>query len=267
MFDEKLPELIAVAVKAGKAITDIYDSDDPGITFKEDSSPLTRADRAAHNSITRGLQSLSDYPILSEEGRSIPYGQRKTWETFWLVDPLDGTKEFIKKNGEFTVNIALVQNGIPVLGIVYSPVLKKLYFGSKTYQSILLEQIHDDTPSGIETELPKAMQLPITSNRERFTVVASRSHSNPQTEQYLQSLKKKHGDIHLTSMGSSLKLCLVADGTADIYPRLGPTMEWDTAAAHAVVLYAGGSVKEFESGRPLTYNKKELLNPYFMVER
>lgn len=266
MIDKKLPELIAVAVKAGKAILDIYNSDDHGVTYKDDSSPLTCADRAAHDVITHGLQSLSDYPILSEEGRSIPYEQRKTWKTFWLVDPLDGTKEFIKKNGEFTVNIALVEDGIPVLGIVYSPVLQKLYFGSKTHPSIQMDQIHDDTVSSIETALTKATQLPITSNRELFTVVASRSHSNPQTEQYVQSLKDKHGDIQLTSIGSSLKLCLVADGTADIYPRLGPTMEWDTAAAHAVVLYAGGSVNEFESGTPLTYNKKELLNPYFVVE-
>lgn len=266
MFDEKLPELIDVAVKAGEAILAVYDSDDHGITYKDDSSPLTRADRASHDVIVQGLQSIADYPILSEEGRSIPYEQRKSWKTFWLLDPLDGTKEFIKKNGEFTVNIALVQNGVPVLGIVYSPVLQKLYFGSTSYPSILLEQMRVDTLADIATVLPKAKQLPITANRKQFTVVASRSHSNPQTEQFVQSLREQHGDINLTSIGSSLKLCLVADGTADIYPRLGPTMEWDTAAAHAVVLYAGGSVKEFESGKPLTYNKKELLNPYFVVE-
>ena len=130
----------------------------------------------------------------------------------------------------------------------------------------MLDHIRDDTLSDIKTELPKAKRLPITSSRNQFTVVASRSHGNPQTEQFVQSLREKHGDICLTSIGSSLKLCLVADGTADIYPRLGPTMEWDTAAAHAVVLYAGGSVKEFESGTPLTYNKKDLLNPYFVVE-
>ena len=267
MLDEKLPELITIAVKAGKAILDIYDSDNHGVTYKDDSSPLTCADRASHDILTSGLQSLSEYPVLSEEGRSIPFEQRKKWETFWLLDPLDGTKEFIKKNGEFTVNIALVHKGIPVLGIVYSPVLEKLYFGSETYPSILIEHIRVDTLADIETALANAKKLPVASDREQYTVVASRSHSNPQTEQFVQSLREKHGEINLTSIGSSLKLCLVADGTADIYPRLGPTMEWDTAAAHSVVLYAGGSVNEFESGMPLVYNKKELLNPFFVVER
>ena len=181
------------------------------------------------------------------------------------LNDLDRLDCFIKKNGEFTVNIALVTKGIPVLGMVYCPVLKKLYYGSVKERSFLIEGIHYDNLGALNSLLNKAKLLPHTTYREIYTIFSSRSHSTSQTEKFIQSFKEKYGKINLTSIGSSLKLCLVAEGMADIYPRLGPTMEWDTAAAHAVVLYAGGSVTDYETDEPLTYNKENLLNPYFLV--
>ena len=262
---ELLPEVIAVALKAGRAILEIYRSEDPGITLKADSSPLTLADRASHDIIINGLQSISSYPLLSEEGSLIPYEERSNWKTFWLIDPLDGTKEFIKKNGEFTVNIALVHKGVPVMGVVYCPVQKKLYCGSEGSGSLMMEPVGTDCIYGMSDLLAKAKKCPLPSDRKTFTVVASRSHVNRETELYLDKLREKYGEIQIVSKGSSLKLCMVAEGAADLYPRLGPTMEWDTAAAHSVVRYAGGTVARFDNGTPLCYNKKNLLNPHFIV--
>lgn len=245
-----LEGVVEIAVKAGEAIMQVYNSDDFNVELKSDDSPLTRADIAAHNVIVAALEQLTpEIPVLSEESREIPYETRKAWSTFWLVDPLDGTKEFIKRNGEFTVNIALIKDGKPILGVVYAPVLNRSYYGAEGLGAFLKQ---DEAP---------AEAIHVADHRgQSLKVVASRSHAGPDLQGFLDSL----GDYDVVSMGSSLKLCLVAEGAAHLYPRLGPTMEWDTAAAHAVVNAAGGQVNDLEN-EPLQYNKQNLLNPYFMV--
>jgi len=265
-----LHQLQQIAIQAGKAILDIYHSDDFNIEAKGDGSPLTKADKAANEIIVSRLQELfPEIPILSEEGRDIPYAERKNWQRFFLVDPLDGTKEFIKRNGEFTVNIALIENGNPIAGVVYAPVLNALYASEKqTNDKWLLEiktandQPQDENTKGSETNLIIAENTP-----KPFRIVASRSHNNEQTQEFIAKMEEKHKTVEIVSMGSSLKLCLVAEGRAEVYPRLGPTMEWDTAAAHAIALAANCSVLEYDTQQPLTYNKENLLNPHFIVTR
>ena len=258
---------IEAAILAGQEIMKIYT--DPASDFeiekKADNSPLTIADRCAHQIISDCLEKLP-YPILSEEGKHIPYQERKGWETLWIVDPLDGTKEFIKRNGEFTVNIALVTNGIPVLGVVYVPVSSLLYFGDEkngAYRTVLPEQ-KDIGQMTIEEWRQQAVRLPIKKERP-YTAVASRSHLDKETETLLENLKKEHPDLTTTSIGSSLKICLVAEGSADIYPRNAPTMEWDTAAGHALLRAAGMNMYRSGTNVPLCYNKEDLHNPFFIV--
>ena len=249
--NKMIEEVKKIVEKAGDAIMAIYCSDNPmEVTEKSDASPLTMADLAAHHVIVDGLKNLDTvYPVLSEESSAISVDERQGWSKYWLVDPLDGTKEFIKKNGEFTVNVALVENGKPLLGVVYAPVLNKYYLGEVGHGATLIsdgrEQVIECRKPAIDGEIK---------------VVASRSHSGPDLDAFLQ----KMGSHQKVSIGSSLKLCMVASGEADIYPRLGPTMEWDTAAAHAVVLAAGGTVSDLQ-GETLTYNKDDLLNPHFVV--
>jgi 3'(2'), 5'-bisphosphate nucleotidase len=271
---------IKAAMMAGRAILEIYDQDFE-VEYKEDQSPLTAADKASHDIIIRALAE-TPYPVLSEESVSIAYKDRKDWETYWLVDPLDGTKEFIKRNGEFTVNIALVEQGDPIFGVVYVPVAGTLYFGScqGAYKAVRGE--HFQTLEELLEKLPAVgsfQRLEIAgAPGSPLRVVASKSHCNEETRQFIERLEEKHGQAELVSRGSSLKLCMVADGSADIYPRIAPTMEWDTAAAHAVVNAAGGKVFRFDSGvaaadyvcsnewvEELSYNKENLLNPFFVV--
>jgi len=261
-----LTELLKVAflasVEAGNAIMEVYKSDDFDVQIKSDSSPLTKADLAAHNIIIKHLES-TNIPVLSEEDANIPYSTRFKWERFWLVDPLDGTKEFIKKNDEFTVNIALIENGKPILGIVYLPVFNSIYFASKDkgsffQKNILINRIDELILSA--DKLPR--ELP-----EVYTVVGSRSHMNEQTQAYFSDLENEKGEIEIISRGSSLKLCMVAEGSAHEYPRFGPTMEWDTAAGHAVALFSGAKVTKEDKKTDLTYNKEDLLNPFFIVKR
>lgn len=251
-------QVIEICVGAGERIMEIYQKDFD-IYEKNDSSPLTEADLAAHLHIVEHLNKISDLPVLSEESASIDWTTRKAWNRYWLVDPLDGTKEFIKKNGEFTVNIALIEYGEPKLGVVHAPVLNTTFVGwvnNKAYK-IVDGQAHD-----INTK-------PHT-NDDVWQVVGSRSHQSPEINKVLEALG---GKSELIAMGSSLKLCCVADGTAHVYPRVGPTSEWDTAAAHAVVLAAGGKVSVLDvneplnpDAHPLRYNQKEsILNPFFMV--
>jgi 3'(2'), 5'-bisphosphate nucleotidase len=251
-----LSEVIETAYDAGDAIMKIYAEGDFGVEMKEDNSPLTLADRAAHKIIVERLAETG-IPILSEESDEVvPYETRKEWKQLWIVDPLDGTKEFIKRNGEFTVNIALVENGVPVLGVVYAPALDKLYFsvvGDGAY-------VIDGTQS--ETE---AIRLPSVELPEKFTIVGSRSHSSPETEAYIEEMKAKHGEVDFAASGSSLKFCLVAEGKAHSYPRFAPTMEWDTAAGHAVLLGAGGSVVVWPEKTELRYNREQLRNPWFLA--
>ena len=249
-MQNRLDRLVDISRRAGEAILEWYDRD-MGITHKDDESPLTNADLASHNVIVKALKEYwPDVPVLSEESAKIPWKTRKGWRQYWLVDPLDGTKEFINRNGEFTVNIALISDHKPVLGVVYVPVTGSCYFGASRYGA--WRQKDGETATAIEVRQPAA---------EPAVIVGSRSHANPE----LVSQLNKLGPFELTSMGSSLKFCRVAEGTADFYPRLGPTSEWDTAAAQAVVEAAGGVVVKID-GSPLEYNHKaEYLNPFFFV--
>jgi 3'(2'), 5'-bisphosphate nucleotidase len=256
---------IGAALLAGKRIMEVYDTEDFGVTEKADHSPLTLADRAAHEIIALKLQETG-LPLLSEEGRNIPYSERVDWNRFWLVDPLDGTKEFIKRNGEFTVNIALIEKQNPVFGVVYAPVLGELYVGLPGQGSWQL--MNPPEEAGLEGIMAYGQKLPERakiSAGSTLRVVASRSHLNDETREFLENLEAKHGEIEIVSKGSSLKLCMVASGEADTYPRLGPTMEWDVAAAHAVVNGAGKHVRILGTEQELRYNKEELLNPWFLV--
>lgn len=258
-FKMDLSEIcIQAAIEAGKAIIEVYNSDDFGIETKGDNSPLTKADKRANDIIINYLNKTA-IPVLSEEEKDIPYTERSKWDKFWLVDPLDGTKEFIKRNGEFTVNIALIDNNVPVMGVVYVPVSGELYFGQQGKGAVKYE----NAAAGIAKS--KAISLPVHEKREKYTVVASRSHLSDDTQKFIHDLEKKHGKLDFISKGSSLKICMIAEGRADIYPRLGPTMEWDTAAGNAVILGMGGRIIRYDNNLDLTYNKKELLNPYFIV--
>ncbi len=276
-----LVPVLTAAFKAGEAILDIYESSDFGIQNKEDNSPLTIADRKSHeiienylsNNVPKNLLMDKSLPFLSEEGKAVPYEERKSWEYYWLVDPLDGTKEFIKRNGEFTVNIALIHKDEPVLGVVYVPVTGICYYSAEGVGAYKIE-VNEKTESILENAdidifIEKSIKLPIKAlspKNNSITVVASRSHMNAETENFIEKLKEKHDKVELITAGSSLKLCLVAEGRAGIYPRLGPTMEWDTAAAHAVVKGAGKDVFVYNSRNVLAYNKENMLNPYFLVE-
>lgn len=253
--DVDIEYLIALARKAGAEIMKVYE-EDFAVKYKEDHSPLTQADLLSNTVITKGL--LSRYPdsnMISEENKEIPYEVRKNWHSLWLIDPLDGTKEFVKKNGEFTVNIALIENGVPTLGVVYAPVPDLLYYGTKGSGSYKIV-------SGIQTKIYHDLSY---LDRDEIKIVGSRSHMSAGTLVFVEDLKKMGKKIDFLSVGSSLKLCLVADGSADVYPRFGPTMEWDTAAAHAVALYAGRQVIAAQTRQPLVYNKPDLLNPSFIV--
>jgi len=255
---------IKAATDAGKAIMDVYEGENFMIETKADESPLTLADRRAHLVIAKELTGTG-IPILSEEGKSIPYEERKGWERFWLVDPLDGTKEFIRRNGEFTVNIALVEEGKAVFGVVYAPVLNILYVGIPDRGAYLCSnKKYFNQP--LDYLIQFSEKLPgDPGNKNYFRVVASRSHFNSETEAFVTTLDSGGKEMILVNKGSSLKLCMVASGEAEIYPRLGPTMEWDTAAAHAVVKASGKNVCRVDNGEELVYNKENLLNPYFVV--
>jgi len=253
---------IEAALNGGKAIMDIYSKDDLGIEYKADESPLTLADKAAHNEIVEILEKQSELPILSEEGGLPNYAERSTWDTYWLIDPLDGTKEFIKRNGEFTVNIALIEKGVPVFGVIYVPVTKTLYFGDKkggAFKWANFEQLE-------EFNIEKCLKLPIIGKNRAFTMVGSRSHMSKETMAYMKEMELKHGEVEIISCGSSLKLCMVAEGSADAYPRFAPTMEWDTGAGDAICRAAGFQVVQYPSDVPVTYNKENLLNPWFLVK-
>jgi 3'(2'), 5'-bisphosphate nucleotidase len=255
--------LIAVeaAIEAGKKIMEVY-AGDFVIEVKADKSPLTEADRKSHNIIRQYLEHTG-MPFLSEEGKQSSFEERKNWETFWLVDPLDGTKEFIKRNGEFTVNIALIKNKKPVLGIVYVPVSRALYFGLETEGSF---KVSVDKNKSVDELIKEAERLPYTTTK-KYTIVASRSHFSAETKKFIEEKETIHGEVDLINAGSSLKLCFAAEGKAQIYPRLAPTMEWDTAAGHAVAKFAGCKVYDFKTKQELEYNKENLLNPWFVVER
>lgn len=266
-----LLDAIKAAICAGEEILAIYNDprQDFQIEQKADNSPLTIADRKAHEVISSYLQK-TPYPILSEEGKKKPYEERSSWNVLWIVDPLDGTKEFIKRNGEFTVNIALVKEGVPTLGVIYVPVNRTLYFGESQLGAYKVEMTQSINELTWDVLLSRAYKLPMNCEHENFVIVASRSHLSPETEIYVDDMKQKYGAVKLISSGSSIKICLVAEGFADVYPRFAPTMEWDTAAGHAIASAAGMEIYRVEDGKeqnePLTYNKKDLLNPWFIVK-
>ncbi len=280
--DHLLTALLA-SKKAGLAILKVY-KQDFDVSYKEDHSPLTLADQRSHDIIVDHLTDSSgkSLPILSEEGKGIPLEERCAWEYFWLIDPLDGTKEFIKRNGEFTVNIALIYQHRPILGVIYAPVNNVFYFASDGFGSYRLKndnafELLEGKASEIEREsvlkeiLKQSDRLPcydkpLDTHDSQFVIVGSRSHPSKEFEAFVKTMRKQHSKVEVISSGSSLKLCLVAEGRADIYPRLGPTMEWDTAAGQAIVEQANGSVLNYETGEPLQYNKKNLLNSWFIVK-
>lgn len=267
---------IRAALQAGAEIMKVYT--DPNADFeiekKADNSPLTIADRKSH-AIIAGWLADTPYPILSEEGKKIPTEERQSWNELWVVDPLDGTKEFIKRNGEFTVNIAYVKNGAPEAGVIYIPVKEELFFADiekgaykLSNEDGLLTRINENKEPGctLEALIEKAQKLPYPTPHEGFMIVASRSHLNAETEEYIERMKKEHAKVETVSKGSSLKLCLIAEGIADVYPRFAPTMEWDTAAGHAIIRAAGKEVYQANTDKPLVYNKEDLLNPWFIAK-
>lgn len=251
VLDELLQAALATAKQAGDEILKIYGEKEIAFQSKADNSPLTEADLAAHRTIQKELGVLPEvFPLLSEESEEIPFEERRKWRTFWLIDPLDGTKEFLQRNGEFTVNIALIHDHLPILGIVHAPALGVTYFAAQGLGAFCEQEGRC---------FPISVHKPANP---RIRVVASRSHPSPQVDQYLKNLPFPSEKI---SIGSSLKFCLVAEGRADLYPRFGPTNEWDTAAAHAVLLEAGGQVVDLE-GKPLRYNTRpSLKNPLFLA--
>ena len=256
-----LDKVKSIAVEAGKAIMHIYNTmpDDIGVQKKSDNSPLTKADLASNAVIVDGLEKhFPDIPIISEENKNKSYDERRHWNTVWIVDPLDGTKEFIKRNGEFTVNIALVKDGKPILGVVYVPATETLYYGSQG------QGAWKEDRQGNRSKLGNTKGH--YSTLGEVTVVASRSHLSEAVETFVENLRTSGKNVTFLSAGSSLKFCLVAEGKADVYPRLAPTMEWDTAAAQAVCLEAGRRVVRYEDKKDLTYNREDMLNPWFIVE-
>lgn len=294
MQNKYIIKAIDAALAAGKVILEVYE--DPASDFqiekKADNSPLTIADRKAHEVIMSYLQD-TEYPVLSEEGKHLPYEVRAQWHALWIVDPLDGTKEFIKRNGEFTVNIALIEEGTPVFGVIYVPVKKTLYWGEISSGAYKMEGIVARNGRSLEEMKETALRLPSPkdcqaledTNRVQspvpFVIVASRSHLSAETEDYINEKRKQHPDIEMVSVGSSIKICWVSEGIADEYPRFAPTMEWDTAAGHAIAKAAGAEVYQasaevYQTGadtcqmrkeEPLVYNKPDLLNPWFIVKR
>ena len=247
-----IQDIVTIAKEAGNAIMQVYKQDFE-VEYKKDSSPLTLADKKANDIIEDGLNQLSvSLPILSEEGNDIPYKDRKHWEYFWLVDPLDGTKEFVKKNDEFTVNIALIHKDTPILGVVYAPALDICYWAKQG------EGAFKDG---------KKLPLKAADQHNTYKIIVSRSHMSDETQAFIDAIDTNK-EKELISIGSSLKICLVAEGEADIYPRLGPTMEWDTGAAHAIIQESGGSVRGYINFQYLKfiYNKKKLLNSWFVAQ-
>ncbi|MDR9425106.1 MAG: 3'(2'),5'-bisphosphate nucleotidase CysQ [Marinobacter sp.] len=247
-YSSILPDLLKIADEASEKVLHIYQSDFK-VNYKEDQSPITAADLASHDIIVRGLRRITrDIPVLSEEGAEIPWEERKHWRRFWLIDPIDGTKDFTQRTGEFTVNIALIEDGEPVMGVVAAPALKEVYWGVQG------EGAHKRDRTG------RSHPIRVAEPRDSLRVVASKNHLNEETRAFIAKL----GPHETVQAGSSLKFCRLAEGHADIYPRMGPTSEWDTAAAHAVLLAAGGKVQTTD-GKPLKYGKENVLNPWFIA--
>lgn len=259
-------DAILASIEAGKEILEVYENTFE-VEYKDDKSPLTLADKKAHLKIVSMLKETG-IPILSEEGKQLAYEERKKWQLLWVVDPLDGTKEFIKQNGEFTVNIALVEKGVPILGVIYVPVDETLYFGAAEFGAYRVEKAaHIKETDNLEDWIAKGVSLPEAQERP-YTMVGSRSHMSDETADFFDKVRRDFPDSEVISRGSSLKICMVAEGSADVYPRFAPTMEWDTAAGHGLAKGAGFEIFQAKNeGHPLEYNKEDLLNPWFIVKK
>ena len=265
LINDNLQLAIEASLSAGQVIMEVYDSVIE-IEFKEDKSPLTLADTKSNEVINSYLMSTK-IPIISEENKQINYTKRKNWDVYWIVDPVDGTKEFIKRNGEFTVNISLVKNGFPQLGVIYVPAERTIYYADAT-KSCAFRSVLETNNTTIKEVIEKAERLrPKPTNQDLVKVVGSRSHMNQETLDFVEELKQSGKTVEIVSKGSSLKFCLVAEGKADVYPRYAPTMEWDTAAGQAICNAVGVEVISKETNKPLLYNKENLLNPWFLVSK
>ena len=253
---------IKAAIEGGEAIMEVY-ATDFDVILKEDASPVTVADQKANLIINNYLEA-TQVPIISEENKQIDFNTRKHWKNCWIVDPLDGTKEFIKRNGEFTVNIALVKSGSPYLGVIYIPVTKALYFTSYNAKKSYKYIVDIDEEVSVEKIMNDAIQITPSEKKEPIKILGSRSHLNEATKHFISEVEKVY-KVNIISRGSSLKFCAIAEGEAHIYPRFAPTMEWDTAAGHAICKAVGIEVINQETQKPLQYNKENLLNPYFLV--
>jgi 3'(2'), 5'-bisphosphate nucleotidase len=270
-----LEKAIIASIEAGKAILEVYHTDF-SVEHKADNSPLTLADRKSHIVISETLKEFN-IPILSEEGKQIPYEKRHLLDDLWIVDPLDGTKEFVKCSGEFTVNIALIRNHKPVLGVIFVPEQKTLYYAARELGAYKLAENRYDKLSCLKEDangmdrlaeiLNQSVKLPLNSLADSpFIIIGSRSHGRRELDNFVEQKRKEYDQLDFMSAGSSLKFCLVAEGNAHVYPRFGPTSEWDTAAGQAIVENAGGEVIDYNTGQPLVYNKENILNPWFIVK-
>lgn len=256
---------IDASISAGKVIMEVYEKPHFKSKLKQDRSPLTEADMAANTVIISSLANTG-YPIISEENKNSDYNIRKNWEYCWIVDPLDGTKEFIKRNGEFTVNIALCKNGIPILGVIYVPVTRELYYADVQEKEAFKTNLDQDHRMASKVFEATDRIFPAQTNKKSIRVVGSRSHMNQMTLVFISALERTYEKVEIVSKGSSLKFCLVAEGIADIYPRFAPTMEWDTAAGQAICSAVGLKVVARDTKNPLLYNKADLHNPNFIVQ-
>lgn len=261
LMNSNLKVAIEASIFAGYEIMKIY-NEDFNYELKGDLSPLTAADKNANDLINQYLEK-TNIPIISEENAQVKYETRKKWRQCWMVDPLDGTKEFIKRNGEFTVNIALIENGKPILGVIYIPVQEKLYYADVEKEEAYIVDINKENISN-QTFLEKSVLLKKKSQESKIRIVGSKSHMNGDTLKFIDDLKSENLDVEVISKGSSLKFCLVVENKADIYPRFAPTMEWDTAAAHAICNASDVSIIGVDTKSELTYNKQNLLNPWFI---
>ncbi|MFT5891094.1 MAG: 3'(2'), 5'-bisphosphate nucleotidase [Dokdonia sp.] len=262
MMKPFLHTAIQAAIDGGKAIMEVYETDFD-VIIKDDESPLTIADKNANTIINEYLET-THVPIISEENKQLDYSERKDWSSCWMVDPLDGTKEFVKRNGEFTVNIALIKEGEPILGVIYIPVTKMLYFTSEDATSSYKFEIDIEKEIRVHEIIENAVQIFPSEKSNPVKIVGSRSHLNEETKNFISEIEKEN-TVAIVSRGSSLKFCVIAEGGAHVYPRFAPTMEWDTAAGHAICKAVGVEVIDQETQKPLRYNKENLLNPYFLV--
>jgi len=263
MLNVNLKIAIKASIDAGVEIMKVYKSDFD-VEYKSDASPLTIADKNA-NEVINSYLLKTDIPIISEENAQVDYNIRKNWKKCWIVDPLDGTKEFVKRNGEFTVNIALIENGKPLLGVIYVPASKELYYADVLQMKAFYLQLSSAEITIDDVEKKSKEIISTKANADEVKVVGSRSHMNQDTLDFVENLKIDHTKVEIVSKGSSLKFCLVAEGNADIYPRFAPTMEWDTAAGQAICEALGIKVISKETNDSLLYNKENLLNPWFLV--